>query len=105
MGIYIKNMDMPEGCFECPLSQYQFDGEETVLACFALCEKVSDDGEIAENCPLVKIPPHNDLIDRDRLLKRFCGHCEDYGNCKEKCFDLRLIENTPTVVPAEEGET
>lgn len=37
------------------------------------------------------------LIDADRLLKAFCGHCEDYENCKTTCFDFRIIKNQPTV--------
>lgn len=37
------------------------------------------------------------LIDADRLLKAFCGHCEDYENCKTTCFDFRIIQTQPTV--------
>lgn len=114
MGIYLPNMEMPKGCFECPFSHYQFDGEESVLVCFVLCEIVSDDGEMAKNCPLVTVPtPHGDLIDQKELMKRFCGHCDGYEECSDKsmrnraeeCFDLKLIANTPTVIKAEEGET
>lgn len=37
-----------------------------------------------------------DFIDRDELIKRFCGHCIDYGKCIEKCFDVEIIESTPS---------
>lgn len=37
------------------------------------------------------------LIDRDVLIKRFCGHCIDYGKCEEKCFDMEIIESIPPV--------
>ena len=37
------------------------------------------------------------LIERDVLIKRFCGHCIDYGKCIEKCFDVEIIESIPPV--------
>lgn len=38
----------------------------------------------------------DDLISREKLKRKFCGHCEDYGNCKEQCFDMRIIDSMPT---------
>lgn len=38
----------------------------------------------------------DDLISREKLKRKFCGHCEDYGNCKEECFDVRIINSMPT---------
>ena len=53
----------------------------------------------------IEIPtPHGDLIDRDLLIKSFCGHCDDYKKCKEPCYDLKLIMNRDAVIPAEEAE-
>ena len=37
------------------------------------------------------------LIERDVLIKRFCGHCIDYGKRIEKCFDVEIIESIPPV--------
>lgn len=38
----------------------------------------------------------DDLISREKLKRKFCGHCEDYGKCEEECFDLRIINSMPT---------
>lgn len=38
-------------------------------------------------------------ISREKLKRKFCGHCVDYGKCKEECFDLRIINSMPTVKP------
>ena len=38
----------------------------------------------------------SDLISREKLKRKFCGHCEDYGKCKEECFDVRIINSMST---------
>lgn len=42
--------------------------------------------------------PHGRLIDADALCKDGCGNC--YG-CP---YDVCIIANAPTIIPAEEGE-
>ena len=37
----------------------------------------------------------DDLINREKLKRKFCGHCEDYGKCEKECFDLRIINSMP----------
>lgn len=41
----------------------------------------------------------SDYIDRDKLKKRFCSHCESYcvptGCTEGKCFDLKIIDSIP----------
>ena len=54
MGVYVKGMEMPNDCMECPFSDYE-----------AWC---LIPGVIQGHCPLVEVPePHGDLIDRDIL--------------------------------------
>ena len=90
------NMEMPTSCAEC-----RFCGEY----CYA---KGDEDAQSNLSCPLVPVPPHGDLIERDNALA--CVSCDlskkDYnvsyqGLCIEMAF--RLI-NVPTVIEAEEGE-
>lgn len=61
MGIYIKGMEMPKGCYECPL----MDGE------YGDC-KVGATGlydQYKEDCPLTKVSePHGRLIDVDACI-------------------------------------
>lgn len=73
MGIYIKGMEMPKNCFECIFAYDEW--------CYAI--KPTDPNAkylaaktkplIAINprptwCPLIEVPPHGDLIDRDALM-------------------------------------
>ena len=65
MSVLIKGMNMPKSCRpgDCPLA---------VWAC-ELWKSVNNLGEKKEkhkDCPIVEIPEHGDLIDRDDLLKK-----------------------------------
>jgi hypothetical protein len=103
MSIYIKGMEMPKGCFECPFKHRGFNGSETVHYCYAICKEVSDDGDIDADCPLIPVPPHGDLIDRDALPWEKQGlMLTDPDEWGLKAWD---IEHAPTIIPAgEEGE-
>ena len=63
-GIYIKNMAMPRKCIRCPFAifgQCAANNDKDI-------EKIVADAEIDSDCPLVPVPDHGDLIDRDALL-------------------------------------
>ena len=95
MGLYIPDLRLPA------------DGD------FELWIAVRKDGSFTYNVrggwqdgkqKAVPVPPHGDLIDRDALLKK----CEFV--CTDDDEDIRavrysIIENAPTVLEAEEGET
>ena len=73
MGIYIKGMEMPTDCRNCPFEMYYMNCGETkcratgkILADFY--KPIPFDGR-AEECPLVEVPPHGRLIDADALLE------------------------------------
>lgn len=63
MGVYIKGMEMPTSCDDC---RFAVDGW-----CYACVpESAEERRRITTNyCPLIEIPPHGDLIDRDALIK------------------------------------
>lgn len=110
MSVLIKGMEMPQNCDACPmLYEYRF------------CALTDDHASSIEwkieekrmpNCPLVEIPDHGDLIDRDALMTRLgmAMDCEDCPNrtalyfcglpreVMEVCDEL---ENAPVVIPAE----
>ena len=52
--ILIKNMKMPKDCFDCPIGE--------CLSRYELMEGRPED------CPLVEVQAHGDLIDRDLWL-------------------------------------
>ena len=111
MIVSIKDKNMPENCQEC------FCLNDEYFYCQAMSRKPSDENVIERRpdwCPLIEIPPHGDLIDRDALKDvqqadaDFFKGSSDYG---EKCrYDEAInavanIINAPTIIPAEEGET
>ena len=63
MSILIKGMEMPTSCDVC---RFAVDGWCYVC----LPESKVERKRITTNyCPLVPVPPHGDLIDRDALIK------------------------------------
>ena len=85
MGVYIKGMDMPKGCYECPL----MDGE------YGNC-KVGATGlydPYMEDCPLTEVPePHGRLVDADVLLEAM--RTDIMGGLNYEWF----IRETPTII-------
>lgn len=105
MGIYIPNMEMPkEGRLTLQISA---NGSVYVVnSCSITAETYTTDA--------VPIPPHGRLGDLDELARKIehdqynhthadglaaRHHIAEYGHF------LREIAYTPTVIPAEEGET
>ena len=129
MGIYIKGIEMPESCAECPMAHrnYRLEAEETQLACYAKGEWVSDDGERPVWCPLIELPPHGRLIDADAFEKEFQDNVNggeahlnrmvelSSGNPDKRIYEkilqdvkvsreiVRAIRDAPTIIEAEDG--
>ena len=93
MSVYIKGMEMPTSC-PCELLGIGYD----LYCSFAagIPARVKEYYECCQNgtkpswCPLVPVPPHGDLIDRDAL--------------PTSRVEWEDIVNAPTIIPAEEGE-
>lgn len=103
MGVYIKNMEMPTSCGFCVFEQETGDGCECyVNGCLTEYQKRPDD------CPIVPVPPHGDLIDRDEYRDEFMNGV--YALCSDDSDNYRanaiidLWDYAPTIIPAEEGE-
>ncbi len=108
MGVYIKGMEMPRSCAECPVNMNICKrGYKYLLAHMELYDQRAND------CPISTVPPHGRLIDADKmresirrqagLLKLMGGELSDFAETLEKGF-LQEIANAPTIIPAEEGE-
>ena len=84
MDILIKNMEMPSCCEECPFMKKVCDiyftdkktGVKTPYHYVDSCsltgswfDPFSDDSP--KPCPLIPVPEHGDLIDRDAVLKEY----------------------------------
>lgn len=96
MSVLIKGMEMPRGCDECYIRERD--------TCPLLKVNVGEWGRFV-GCPLVELPDHGDLIDRDKLKHGFCVECTLYpDNCLgDKCDwgSIYHIEHEPCVIPAE----
>lgn len=114
MSVLIKGGKMPEYCGEC--DGCRFDNLNVEYRCFATGEFLGEldiNKERGKRCPLVEIPPHGDLIDKNALMESIketyctpCPHDGDYNYCKACSIDdaLDAIDDTPTVIESEEQE-
>lgn len=63
MSVLIKGMKMPENCFHCRFSRWDVEG--------GFCDLLNEDADMRfkrhDDCPLIEVPDHGDLIERDRL--------------------------------------
>jgi hypothetical protein len=86
MSVYIHNMEMPQNCYWCPLR--------------ASCVHRIYLEERPDDCPLVHVPPHGDLIDRDALFKEM----EQKGWYDNADRDIAedLVLDAPIIIEGEE---
>jgi len=111
MSVLIKGMKMPKNCDACPmLYEYRF------------CELTDDRASSIEwkteekrmpKCPLIELPDHGDLIDRDELhhnmkadainkLSFFDDGYLHYLKGLEAVEDM--LNGAPVIIPAERSE-
>lgn len=100
------DMKMPEICDLCPCSyRYLVKPAVRTVGCNVLHKIVATDYDLSiprpSWCPLEEIPPHGDLIDRDKFRSTvFIGE-----QCLYSWDELEdAIDYAPTVIEAEEGE-
>lgn len=65
MDILIKNFEMPKSCITGKLPDYEY------CPFFGVCSKVSAKTERPSDCPLVELPPHEELVQRSDILRLF----------------------------------
>ena len=98
MGFYVptnKDVKFPKACEQC----YFYDG----LLCCVLDTYIYDPENKHGECPLIEVPPHGDLIDRDALLDTATIHWSQTTN--ESCFPIDEIEYAPIIIPADGKDT
>ena len=98
MGIYIKDMEMPRNCRECPADMMfcywcGLLGEDADTTCF--------DNERRADCPLVSVPPHGRLGDLDKLHDNMLSLTAGLEHRGEVMHEVR---RAPTIIPAEEAQ-
>lgn len=113
MSILIKGMEMPKSCEECDLID---DVEGMCLALYATTRKNFPKWGFVPNClknerqawcPLIEIPPHGDLIDRDIVYgfaEKLDGNEFLTVSGMSFAFLKAKINDAPTVIEAEGRE-
>lgn len=97
MGVYIKGMQMPLNCSECPMcyDMMECTVAEPIINFFKEeLKKFDFCTERHPRCPLVSVPPHGRLGDLDALY----AQCDD----PYRCVWRSEIEDAPTIIEAEE---
>lgn len=101
-GIYIPGMEMPSCCGECRFLDERGD--------YPLC-RVTDEQRgynfrIRElrmpHCPLILVPKHGDLIEREPLEKKVRLLNAHYSY--REVVEYADIHNAPTIIPADGKE-
>lgn len=94
MSVLIKGMEMPRKCIRCPVNVYGrclVNDDKDV-------SKATADAVRDKDCPLVPIPEHGDLIDRDKI-----AYFKDDSNLVDFDYAYRSqINSMSTIIPADE---
>lgn len=116
-GVYIKGMEMPKSCYDCPLQDDECFG--SIKCCYA--QTWGSANMRAVDCPLIPVTDRGRLGDLDRILKIIDGiwdcndmvfkpndHCcdvpKDCHGCKwaeTKRAIREIVANAPTIIPAD----
>ena len=103
MGIYLPNMEMPTSCWDC----YFQDCGNCRLNAHKVVDKCIIEDYRDEDCPLVPVPPHGDLIDRKQLNKKrkYCFQTQGGAFPKSEWFiKAEDLFDAPTIIEAEGEE-
>ena len=108
MSVLIKGMKIPRSCAECALTWV--DDEYDKRCC--ITDKVvlgtigrQDNANCTDHaCPLVEIPPHGDLADKDKLMQEFMDSDLDHLQRDDWKEVIQIVADAPTIIEAEGSE-
>ena len=95
MGIYIPGMEMPTNADMAPTAVWVYPNGSVVV--------FKGNGNMRQHTEAVPVPPHGRLIDADAI--RADIDKERPGRSYEDAWALTVLDNAPTILEAEEGET
>ena len=70
MSVIVKGMEMPKNCSDCSLNYDQMACKVTGTRWWSdtmVLMNFDSDKERLHDCPLIELPPHGRLIDKDKL--------------------------------------
>lgn len=105
MSVYIKGMEMPTSCFDCPFRE---NTDPDTWTCLVFGEKFTDRffhrEHRDERCPLVPVPEHGRLIDADKCIE-IIERLRDHAGNEDMAFALnwsaRRAAEMPAIIPAD----
>ena len=101
MGVYIKGMEMPTSCYDCPV---ECEGDICGITKGGCTWDIRP-----PHCPLAAIPPHGRLVEMDEIKKRIASCCSDIDCYKIMCDEcavqivMNKVKAAPTIIPADKG--
>lgn len=100
MGVYIKDMEMPQNCEECDLKVWDEYDDVDYVCPFSgvIVLNIGRQG----SCPLVEVPPHGRLIEKNAVFK-LIQSMPSVDKLLPVEF-MKALQEIPTVILAEEGE-
>lgn len=100
MSVLIKGLHKPDKNHGCPFVDAEYGYCLVDLGVTGKGEKC----ERMKECPLIELPDHGDLIDKNELMKRKqCVY--KFGEYKLYAVDTDTILDMPVVIPAERNES
>lgn len=107
MGVYIKDMEMPTRCFNCPLCEIS-DAEICCSISIGVAVKYTEiDEQIAIQdkpswCPLVEVKtPHGRLIEAEMVKAKSFRYLLRNGLESGRLVFWRNIDDAPTIIESE----
>ena len=104
MAILIKGMEMPKNCLECT-----FYRQTDPIYDYCCISSAVPKSYVPNDCPLIEVPPHGDLIDRNELCEDIEQSVVFSARSQKQNAEIRgafkvydRIKVAPTVIEAEE---
>ena len=114
-GVFIKGMDMPVTCCHCAFMYFDPDATNSnnrkpgSYLCSFTKEEIWNT-QRDPNCPIIPVPDHGDLIDRDKLMGGKLPNNRVYQGDKRISYPptvlqiLDSVSKAPTIIPADKEE-
>lgn len=108
-SVLVKGMKMPQGSCEwvdkdCHLHRCKLlNGDDDCKMQEGLCSTITWQEQSA-NCPLIEVPPHGDLTDKDKLMQEFMDSDLDHLQRDDWKEVIQIVADAPTIIEAEGSE-
>lgn len=103
MSMNVKGMEMPVNCGTCHLRK----SNEDRVWCSVIGKYIGFETEFfgrLNDCPLIEVPPHGDLADKDKLIQEFMDSDLDHLQRDDWKEVIQILSDAEVVIEAEGGE-